>query len=353
MKVFSPRSYGMKKLSYSFSLAFLSLAVAGESGSAQVLDIGQYKGTVYSQTSASPNVTLRDPDIYYFATQMDADPEKALSYSLFMVFTPSLSETNTEFVMTQYSTYFSRFNGAYYASKTNFDADYPNGIYNYAATYSDPTDNTPKSDNVRVQTPANDLFSTTLPAFSADCWTAMQQVDPAQNFNLSWNSYTPMPGADYAYTFVATYDSQTFDSTFGGFNFNGPSTITSTTIPAGNLDYGRTYIVELFFSNRVTPPTTNTDGSAVSVIVGYDDITDATLTTIAPPLQIAPLDGQCVNLLWPAMATNYVLQVTHQLDGGYGWTNVPAAPVVDGSTNIVTLKAKHAQAFFRLAPVSP
>jgi hypothetical protein len=104
----------------------------------------------------------------------------------------------------------------------------------------------------------------------------------------------------------------------------------------------------LFFSNRVTPVVTNEDGSSVSVIVGYDDITDATLVTIPPPLQIS-LSGECVTLTWPSLATNYTLQVTHQLDTN-SWCNVTNSPTVAGSANSLNLPAKHSQAFFRLAP---
>jgi hypothetical protein len=338
----------MKTLRFSLCFAFLSAAIDGRL-SAQVLDLYHFKGTVYSQTSPSPDVTLRYPDIYYFANSLDADPAKALEYSLFMVFTPS--DSNGEFVMTENSTYAFSFNSPYYADKTDFDADYPNGLYNYVTTYSPPDNDTPEADNVLVQTPADDLFSTTLPAFSPDCWIAMQDVDPAADLNLSWNSYTAMPGASYAYTFVATYDSQTFDSTYGGYNFNAPSDVTATTIPAGSLDYGRTYIVELFFSNRVTPSTTNTDGSFVLATVGFDDITDATLVTIQPPLQIALAGSGCVTLTWPVQATNYTLQVTHQLDMPNCWCNVTNTPTVVGSSNTLNLPAKHPQAFFRLAPL--
>jgi hypothetical protein len=328
-------------------IAALLLLASDSHLRAQILDIYHFKGTVYIQTSPSPAVTPRYPDVYYFANLLDADPAKALEYSPFMVFTPSTSPTNGEFVMTETSTYSFSFNSPYYACKTNFDADYPNGLYNYVTTYSDPNNNNPKSDNVLVQTPANDLYSTNLPAFSPDCWTAMQNVDPAADFNLSWNNYTQMTGSDYAYTFVSAYDSQTVEFKF---NFNGPSDVTSTTIPAGSLDYGRTYIVELFFSNRVTPDTTNEDGSFVSVTVGFDDITDATLVTIPPPLQISQAGG-CVTLTWPSMATNYMLQTIHQLGGSDYWHDVTNSPTVVGSVNSLNLPAKHTQAFFRLTPL--
>jgi hypothetical protein len=154
-----------------------------------------------------------------------------------------------------------------------------------------------------------------------------------------------MPGADYAYSFVAAYDSQTFEFVF---NYSGTPDVTSTTIPAGTLDYGRTYILELFFSNRVTPSVTNEDGSTVSVIVGYDDITDATLVTMPLVLQISQAGNGCVTLTWPSQATNYTLQVSHQLAMTNCWNNVTNAPVLVGSSNSLTLPENHPQAFFRL-----
>lgn len=328
----------------SICFALLLLAVDNRL-SAQVLDLGQYKGTVYTQTSPSPLVTPRYPDIYYFANSLDADPAKALEYSPFMVFTPSESPTNGEFIMIEGGSYYFSFNSPYYSCKTNFDADYPNGLYNYVTTYSDANSGTPESDNVLVQTPTDDLFSTNLPAYSPDCWTAMQNVDASADFNVSWNSYTAMPGADYAYSFVAAYDSQTYEFVF---NYSGTPDVTSTTIPAGTLDYGRTYILELFFSNRVTPSVTNEDGSTVSVIVGYDDITDATLVTMPLVLQISQAGNGCVTLTWPSQATNYTLQVSHQLAMTNCWSNVTNAPALVGSSNSLTLPENHPQAFFRL-----
>jgi len=340
----------MKIFRFSLHVALLLLVIDIRL-SAQILYIGQFKDTVYNQTSPSPLVTLANPDIYVFADSVDTDPTKALEYSPIMVFTPSTSPTNGEFVMDEVGQNSFLFDGPYYACQTNFEADYPNGLYNYVTTYQDPNTGDPEADNVQFQTAANDLFSTNLPAFSSNCWTAMQCVDPAADFSLSWNSYTAMPGADYAYSFVSTYDSQTFDSTYGGFNFEGPPYDNATTIPAGSLDYGRTYIVQLFFSNRVTPYATNEDGSGVDVIVGYDDITDATLVTIQPPLQIASTGSGCVTLTWPTLATNYTLQTIHQLGGSDCWHCVTNTPTVMGCTNSLTLPAKHSQAYFRLAPL--
>jgi len=97
----------------------------------------------------------------------------------------------------------------------------------------------------------------------------------------------------------------------------------------------------------VTPSATNEDGSPVSVIIGYDDVTDATLVTIPPPLQISQAGG-CVTLTWPSMATNYMLQTIHQLGGSDCWHDVTNSPTVVGSVNSLNLPAKHTQAFFRL-----
>jgi hypothetical protein len=330
----------------------LWLMAAGGRISAQVLDLSQYRQIVYQQTNASSLVTLRQPDDYYFFSVLDADPDKALEYSPFMVYTPSTA--NEEFVMAEEGTYYFAFYGQSYSNKTDLDTNYPPGGYDYVTTYSDPNDGTPRSDNVIVFAPTNELYSATLPAFTTNCWTAMQHVDPSVDFPLSWNSYGLAPGATYAITFVNAYDSQTLDSTtYGGYYYYGDPGITSTVIPAGSLDYGRTYIVELFFSTRVTSTTTNSDGSAVALTFGYDDVTDATLTTKAPPLQIAPAGNQSVTLSWPAAATNYVLQTTSDLNCADCWAEVPDSPDVNGTTNQLTLPIENARAFFRLAPVGP
>ena len=317
---------------------------------AQVLDLSQYRSTLYYQTGPAPPTTPNSPYAYYFASYVDADSSKALEYSPFMVYTASDSPTNSEFVMFEASSYSFYFFGAFYADKEDFDADYPNGTYNYVTTYSDPTDDTPKSDNVLIQTPDTDLYSPTIPAFSPNCWPAMQGLDPSADFTLSWNSYSLTPGASYAVSFLYLYDNQTLDSTYGGFNYYFDPTITSYTIPAGTLDYGRTYTVDIYFSNRATSDATNEDGSDVGVTIGYDNITSATLVTIAPSLQIVPSPGNSVTLSWPALATNYVLQTTPALTGPGGWNNVTNVPSTAGSISSLTLPANQPQAFFRLAP---
>jgi len=48
--------------------------------------------------------------------------------------------------MIEGGTYYFSFNSPYYSCKTNFDADYPNGLYNYVTTYSDASGGTPRFD---------------------------------------------------------------------------------------------------------------------------------------------------------------------------------------------------------------
>ena len=341
-----PESHAMKTPLFSIYVALLLLAI-GHRLSAQITEIDQFKVTAYNQTNQSPPVTPDYPNAYYFAVLLYSDTNYDIS--LPMVFTPSAT-TDGEFIMNQNGPGSFGFGSPVYASKDDFDADYPNGLYDYFVDYPD-MDNNTVGDDIHLQMQADDLYSTTIPAFSPGCWAALQHVDPAADFNLSWNSYTQMPGTDYAHTFIGTYDSQTFNSQYGGFNnFDCAPDVTSATIPAGSLEFGRTYIIQLYFSNRQTPSLSNENGTPLNrTTIGFDDQTHTTLVTIPPFLHIS-LAGECVTLTWPSLATHYKLQTTHDLSASTVWCDVTNSPTVIAAVNSLQLPAKHAKAFFKLTP---
>ena len=276
-------------------LAIILTLLSASRLTAQVNDIQQFKIAVYNQTSSSPPAT---PEAFFFGSGLDADPD--LGISLPMVFTSS--QDGFEFILNQNGPGSFGYGGPTYASKTNFDADYPNGEFDYAFNYFDINSNN-IADNILIVTSLTDLYSTVLPAYSPDCWTAMQNVDPAADFPLAWNSYTAAPGADYAHTFIGSYDNTTFNSQYGSFNFDCEPYQTNVVIPAGTLQYGRSYSFLLYFSNRQTPTFTNDDGSTGTVIIGFDNQAHANLITIPPPLQIVPADTG-VSRIWPVLASN-------------------------------------------------
>jgi hypothetical protein len=244
--------------------------------------------------------------------------------------------------LNQYSpTYFEN-STPYYSNITNLDTDYPGGTYDYNFNYTDIFSNFGNAD-VIFNVSTNDLFAAAIPAFTPACWTAMQSVDPAQDFTLSWNNYTLTPGADYAYTFININDHESGLQAIGP---SGPPGLTTTNIPAHTLLYGRVYDVSLYFSERQAPLDQGPFGAQVTV--GWDNLTMATLETLPLWLQIAPA-GTNVLLTWPAAATNYQLQAAVSLTAAGAWNFVTNQPVVSGTTNFLTLPAVNSSTFFRLS----
>jgi len=329
----------MKPFRLSIALA-LMLGIIHFQASAQVTYIGQFKVTVYSQTDPTPPT---DPVSYYFGVTLNSDP--AFAISLPMVFTPSQT-TDGEFIMNENGPQDFGFGSPSYPDKTDFDNDYPNGDYDYFVDWPCTNGNI-MSEDLYIDLPQNDLYSSTIPAFSADTYQAFQQVDPSQDVLISWAPYVAEPGADLAHTFIGTYDNQTYNSAYGGFNFDCDTDQTSVIMPGGSLDYGRSYTMNLYYSNRLQPDDVdNSDGTGVFVIIGFDDLTQITITTIPATLQIG-VTNQCATLSWPAAATNYKLQSTCDLSTGI-WNDVTNNPNIVGSFNQVMVSAKKSAAFFKL-----
>ncbi len=301
-------------------------------------DVNQFKITVFSQTNSAPPAAPNFPNAYFFGTYIDTDPSSYVSNVV--VYAPS--EVNL--TLNQFTpTYFEN-SSPYYADETNFDADYPGGTYDYNFDYLDPS-STPVNADLYFDISTDNLYPTNVPAFAPDCWSGMQQVDPAQDFTLSWNSYDLTPGADYAFTFINISDHETGTFAAGP---SGPPEETSTNIPANTLEYGRVYDVGLYFSERQMPA-----GSGVgvgSITAGWDYLTQTTLLTIAPWLKIAPAGGNVI-LTWPALAANYQLEKITGLSAANTWNAVTNVPVVNGTTNVLSLPVTNGSAFFRLAPL--
>jgi hypothetical protein len=299
-----------------------------------IVDVNQFKITVYSQTNSAPPAAPNFPDAYFFGTYIDTDPSSGVTNVV--LYPPGSGRLD----LNQYSSSYFENSTPYYADETNLDADFPGGTYDYNYDYTDLFSDVINADLYFDMSTSN-LYPATVPAFTPDCWTAMQHVDPAQDFILIWNSYDLTPGADYAFTFINIYypNGQSVASP------TGPPEETSTNIPANTLLYGAVYEVDLYFSERQAP-----SGLGVSVIVGWDNLTQTILSTIAPWLKIAH-DGNNVILTWPSLATNYQLETASGVASANAWSAVTNAPDVNGAINTLTLPATNRSAVFRLAPL--
>ena len=312
------------------------LVLAARPAAAQIIDINQFKTTVYQQTNAAPPSAPNYPNACFFGTYLDADP--AYSVTNVVVTSPS----GVELALNQYSPAYFENGTPYYANVTNFDTDYPGGTYEYNFNYTDAYSNTYNAD-VIFDISTNDLNAAAIPAFTPACWTAMQAVDPAQPFTLTWNTYSLSPGAALAYTFISISDQTTGNAIIAP---SGPPEIISTNLAAGTFQYGRVYNVSLYFSERQYPVDYGFGGDEITV--GWDNLTQTTLITLPLLLQITPA-GTNVVLTWPADATSYHLETTTSLAPASSWITVPNPPTVIGPTNQVTLPVSNPRAFFRLA----
>jgi hypothetical protein len=302
---------------------------------AQVTNFSVFKVTVYQQTCGAPPTSPDFPYAYYFGAQLNAS--YASDFGDVYVVSPGIGrEPLTQLTPTDYN-----FGSPYYADETNFDNDYPGGDYLFVAQ----EDSDSESGNVIV--PDNDdLYATNAAAFTTNCWNAMQQVDPSQDFELDWNSFVPSTNATSAFTFVDVLDPS--NNTVFAADFLTPDTMT-TNIPAGTLLYGTTYQVNAFFSTRVDTPDAGFGGALGTV--GFDNLTYTTLVTIPPWLTISGAKTN-MTLFWPSLATNYVLVTTTQLSGDSTWAAVTNIPCVMGATNELMLPMDLQSQFFRLSPLS-
>jgi hypothetical protein len=92
-------------------------------------------------------------------------------------------------------------------------------------------------------------------------WSEAQSIDPAQPFTLKWAAFTGATAHDYVLLMIedstGEYVVRTPDEFEPGVL---PGTTRSITIPAGTLDYGRTYLVNVIFSKIINPGTDKQTG---------------------------------------------------------------------------------------------
>jgi hypothetical protein len=325
----------MKKLSWKRRILALALFCSGVgelSLHAQVTNFSVFKVTVHHQASAAAPSSPDTPNAYYFGAQLQTLDSSG--YTNVDVTSPGIG---TDY-LTGLTPYYFNFGSPYYADKAAFDNDYPAGEYDFEVDYTN------FSETGSVIVPGQELYATNIAAFTTDCWTAMQHVDPSLDFTLNWNSFVASSNSTSAYTFIDLFDENTGDNPFSA-DFMSPDTMT-TNIPANTLQYGTSYRVNSFFSTRQDTPNAGFGGALGTV--GFDNLTYTTLITIPPWLGISGADTNVI-LTWPDQATNYVLETAAQLSPGSLWTTLTNVPVAVTSTNSLTLPVMPGNQFFRLA----
>jgi uncharacterized repeat protein (TIGR01451 family) len=119
----------------------------------------------------------------------------------------------------------------------------------------------------------------------------------------------------------------------------------------GNLAVNDSATVSL----TVRPTVTGTITNLASVASDYVDPAQAnnsvTTRTTVLPLALLSIQSTSSNLLqvsWPVLLTNYVLQFNPDLSTNSGWSNVTAVPMVSTNQNVVTETNTGSQRFYRL-----
>jgi uncharacterized repeat protein (TIGR03803 family) len=312
---------------YQYGTVFgLTIALPGQQGinSATII-----KTAVYAQTNAAPPVAVDPSGPYYFAVQYFADNTNVITDGVTFI-TPSNLIYSFD---ASYVNYFD-YNSDYFYTKTAMDDAFPDGVYllsiNQNNVYSQQT------------LPVNELYSTSIPAFSPVTWTNLQLLDPGRDITLHWNNFTPSPGVTSAFVFIRILDSS-FNYVF--LDSFLPSGTTSDVIPAHTLNFGGAYRLEVLFSDRYDALHAGFGGEA-ELTSGFENLTYAYFTARPLNLNIAPAGANLV-FSWTNSASDYSLQYTHNLASGV-WNLVTNATVTIGNQIVLTNSLSGTNTFFRL-----
>lgn len=287
-----------------------------------------FKTTVYQQTDDTQPVAVNAPDAYFFGAQFFADVPNDITNVSFT--TPndevfSHDETNVFFVS---------YGSSYFATKEDMDAAFPDGDYFFEINDGE--------DSGIATFPTDEFYATDVPYFTGSSWDDLQMLDPNGPLTLTWNDFTPSELAN-GFVFLRIFDERT--ESFAYSSAALINTTTSMNFDGGTLRYGTPYHVDLIFSTRITRENAGFSGEAEST-AGFDVLTTVSFTTPAPILTVTHADTNVV-LNWPAAASDYSLESTHDLTSG-SWCIVTNAAVLVSDQLVLTNLDCHPATFFRL-----
>lgn len=309
----------------------LAVAVSREL-KADVTSYSIFKVASYRQLDSGQPLDVDAPNAFYFGAQLFGDTNINEVISDASVTAPD----STFYPMSEkdpgiYYTY----NSPYFESQADMDAAYPGGAYQFEVNDG--------ADFGNLNEPTNAFYSDSIPYFTGGTWTNLQSLDPTQPFTITWNSFNVRPSANAAYIFIRILDTLNFSYAFTQDFL--PSSSTNFTLPAYTLGSGKSYQIQLLFSDRQNSVGSGFLGN-VSATAGFDNLTFTSLLTLPPALSIS-LAGTNVVLSWPSTAGNYNLEQAAQVPGGH-WSIVPFPPAVVGNQLVVTNAVSSTAQFFRL-----
>jgi len=237
---------------------------------------------------------------------------------------------------------------ASYASKTDLDRFFPNGIYNINLLTAH---DGPK--NIMLTFPADNYPNTPTLTDAAP----LLAVNPAQELTVNWSAFT---GADSS----STYFIQLYISTSSGddvYESPGEGEVgaltgqsTSVTIPANTFSPGRTYECELIFVRIVATDESTYSGATFGA--GFAKVTKFELKTtgspIQPTLSLVPGGGSAQINVTGDKYVAYVLEATQDFQS---WTavNYPQRTFQNTSTTLYDNDSNFfSRRFYRVKEVS-
>lgn len=269
------------KLAVCIAIAMGGWAFAASGQGVTYYDL--YKTADYTQNSAGQPST---PDYYYFSAPIYGNGITNASLTDPVFNTYPLTEVGP----TASGTEWLYQDTTQFADQASLDAAYPDGSYGYQV------DTTSGSGSVSL-TLSGDYYSTSVPYFTGNTYSELQNADPNTTYTLTWNQINLSSGANLDDVFLTLYDYTAGTAvSFGGDM--GNSTL-SYDLPAGTLQAGDTYALSLYFSERQQNiPANSGIFTGATSIAAYDDLTSVTFTAVPEPGSLALLTAGGALLLF-------------------------------------------------------
>lgn len=216
-----------------FVFAVAAILLMASPAFADLVSVNIFANATFIQNSQNPPVTA---DHYWFSIGASYDNPTDFDGG-FAQFPGPLSPVALAANGTSLN-----YSSANYPTLAAMQGDFPFGAYSITATNS-----VTQIQRTGVLQYNQNLFTASIPAFTAATWNLLQGLNPTVANTLMFNSFVPAFGSSEGFTFLSIYDQNGLVWTAG---FLDPST-TSVLLPANTLNPNQHYFFELDFSDRL------------------------------------------------------------------------------------------------------
>ena len=179
--------------------------------------------------------------------------------------------------------------------------------------------------------------------YTIDLSSVLKTGNPKKEVSVKFTDASTSDGWGPGIFWMAVY-SGTLDIQSDGLIFDGLKALNGDPEGFGVNLFHRRYALDPSKTlKEIVLPAQPNDDTDVAYLMGAT-LTTATVANVA--LTAQRVTGGSIRLAWPSAATGYTLQGASTVPGA--WTDVSAAPTVEGADNVVTLPATDAARFFRL-----